>query len=293
MAPLKKLKVGVTGASGFVGQRVVRLLNEHGHEVVAFTRSPERGVPGCVESRAFGPGREIKVAGLDAVIHLAGESVLGLWTPEKKRKILESRRDGTRALVDAILAVGENRPQVLVSASAVGFYGDTGDREVDEASPAGTGFLAEVAKVWEQEALRAEGGGVRVTLLRIGMVLGDEGGAMKLLKPVFQLGLGARLGDGRHWVPWVDVADVAAMAVFALENKTVSGALNASAPVPLRNVDFTKALARSYGRFAIFAAPAFALRMTLGEMSDVLLSSHRVLPKRAEQLGFKFERREL
>jgi uncharacterized protein (TIGR01777 family) len=259
MKTLGSLKVGVTGASGFVGRHVVRLLKEHGHEVVAFSRSPDRPVPGCVETRAFGAGREIKVSGLDAVIHLAGESVLGYWTPEKKRRILESRRDGTRALVDAILATGERRPKVLISASAVGFYGDTGDLEVDENAPAGKGFLADVAKVWEQEALRAETGGLRVVLLRIGMVLGDDGGAMKLLKPVFQLGLGAKLGNGRHWVPWVDVVDVAGLAVFSLENSAVRGPVNATAPRPLRNEDFTNSLAKKYHRKAFFVAPNFVL----------------------------------
>lgn len=289
----QRLLVGVTGASGFLGQRVVRLLAEHGHKPIGFSRNPERPVPGCIETRAFGPGREMPVAGLDAVIHLAGESVVGLWTQEKKRAIFESRRDGTRALVDAILAAGEDRPKILVSASATGIYGDTGDVAVDETSPLGADFLAEVAKVWEQEALRAESAGVRVALLRIGMVLGEEGGALKFLKPIFKLWMGATLGKGTQWVPWVDAGDVARLAVFAVEEPKAQGPINATAPVPLRNVDFTKALARKYGSPAFFKAPAFAVRILFGEMADMVLSSHRVMPKRAEDLGFKFTHREL
>ena len=193
-----QLKVGITGASGFVGQAVVEALARAGHLCVGFSRSPERAVKGCAETRRFGETLDVK--GLDAVVHLAGESIMGLPTGKKLRGILESRREGTRAVVDAISRAGAQGPKTFVSASAVGYYGDTGEQIADESSPAGSGFLAEVAKVWEAEAHRAEAGGVRVAILRFGVVLGEGGGMVKALKPVFRLGLGATLGSGRPWV---------------------------------------------------------------------------------------------
>ena len=234
-----QFRVGVTGASGFVGQAVVAALRDAGHICIGFSRRPERGVKGCSETRRFAKGEPLPVEGLDAVVHLAGESIFGLPTAKKLEAIMESRREGTRALVDGIFAAGERGPKVLVSASAVGYYGDTGEGIADEGSPAGSGFLSEVAQVWEAEALRAQSGGVRVAILRFGVVLGESGGMMKVLKPLFRLGLGATLGSGRQWVSWVDVSDVARLAVFAVETPQAQGVLNATAPVPLRNSDFT------------------------------------------------------
>ena len=285
------LKVGITGASGFVGQAVVEELRRSGHTCVAFSRAPERGVKGCVETRRFMPGAPVDVAGLDAIVHLAGESIFGLPTPQRLREIMDSRRLGTRALVDSLLAAGATGPKVLVSASAVGYYGDKGEQIVDESAPAGEGFLAEVTRAWEAEALRAEAGGVRVAILRFGVVLGESGGMMQKLGPMFRLGMGAALGSGRQWVSWVDVRDLARLVGFALENPEARGVFNATSPVPLRNSDFTWALARRFGSRAFLSVPGWVLRLVFGKLSGVFLDSQRVLPRRAEALGFQFEHR--
>ncbi len=285
------LKVGITGASGFVGQAMVEALGQAGHTCIAFSRSPERGVKGCVETRRFVCGELPNVAGLDAVVHLAGESIMGLPTEKKLRAILESRREGTRVLVDALLAAGPRGPRTLLSASAVGYYGNIGEQIADESSPAGSGFLATVTQAWEAEARRAEAGGVRVAILRFGVVLGEGGGMLKALKPVFRLGLGATLGNGRQWVSWVDVRDVARLAVFVLENPQARGVFNATSPVPLRNSDFTWAVARRFQRRAVFRAPAWLLKQVFGPLSGMFLDSQRVLPRRVEELGFQFEHR--
>lgn len=287
----RRLSVGITGASGFVGQAVVEALRHTGHHCIGFSRHPERGVNGCEETRLFRPGQAVNLEGLDAVVNLAGEPIFGLPTANKLRRIMESRREGTRSLVEAIFAAGENSPKTLVSISAVGYYGDKGEQTVDESSPAGTGFLAEVTKVWESEALRATTGGVRVAILRLGVVLGENGGMMKKLRPIFRLGLGATMGNGRQWISWVDVHDAARLVVFALENPHVHGVLNATSPVPLRNSDFTWALARRFHRRAVLSVPAWILRTVFGKLSGAFLDSQRVLPLRAEALGFEFEHR--
>ena len=286
-----QLKVGITGASGFVGQAVVEALGRAGHLCVAFSRSPERGVKGCAATRRFVAGEPPNVEGLDAVVHLAGESIMGLPTAKKLRGIMESRREGTRALVEALLAAGPRGPKTLVSASAVGYYGDAGEQFVDESAPVGSGFLAEVARVWEAQAQRAGRGGVRVAILRFGVVLGEAGGMLKALKPVFRLGLGATLGSGKQWVSWVDVRDVARLVVFVVENPQARGVFNATSPVPLRNSDFTWALARRFHRRAVLRAPAWALKWVFGSLAGLFLDSQRVLPRRAEALGFEFEHR--
>ena len=284
-----QLKVGITGASGFVGQAMVDALRRARHFCIGFTRTPEHAVKGCEETRLFCPGMPVNVEGLDAVVHLAGESIFGLPTARKLRGILESRREGTRTLVDALLAAGDKGPTTLVCASAVGYYGDRGEEIIDENSPAGSGFLAEVAKVWEAEAVRAEAGGVRVALLRLGVVLGENGGMMKALRPLFRSGLGATLGNGRQWVSWVDVRDVARLMQFVIENQLARGVFNVTSPVPLRNADFTWALARRFHRRAIFTAPAWLLSAVFGKLSGAFLDSQRVLPRHAEAMGFSFE----
>ena len=284
-------KVGITGASGFVGAAVAQALDEAGYACVGFSRNPDRPIKGCEETRKFAPGELPNVEGLEAVVHLAGEPIFGLPSADKLRRIMESRREGTRTLVDALLAAGRNGPKCLVSASAVGFYGETGEQTADEDSPAGTGFLAEVAQVWEAEALRAAAAGLRVVILRFGVVLGESGGMMQKLRPVFRLGLGATMGSGRQWVSWVDVRDAARLALFAIENPQVRGVLNACSPVPLRNSDFTWALARRFHRRAVLRAPAWVIRSVFGPLSGAFLDSQRVLPRRAEAWGFRFEHR--
>jgi uncharacterized protein (TIGR01777 family) len=221
------------------------------------------------------------------MVHLAGESILGLWTGEKKKRIRESRVEGTRRVVEAMAATGKRIP--LVCASAVGFYGDTGEREVDERSPAGQGFLSEVTVAWEKEAARAEENGSRVVRLRFGMILGPGGGAFPLLRRAFSLGLGGSLGSGGQWMSCLHVRDAARLVGFALEKESVAGALNAVQPAPVTNRDFTRSLARAMRRPAFLPAPAFALRTVLGEFSHVLLDSMRVRPRATEAAGFSWE----
>ena len=247
--------------------------------MVGFSRNPGAG------ARRFELTSVPDISGLDAIVNLAGESILGLWTKEKKRRIRESRVLGTRRLVEAI-AKAPRPPGVLVNASAIGFYGDTGEKEVDEFSASGKGFLADVCREWEAEAARATSYGVRVVFVRIGFVLG-KGGALKLLQPLFQLGLGGKLGSGRQWMSGVHVEDVAGMIVWALENERLQGPVNAVMPEPFRNTDFTRELARCVTRPAILPAPAFALRLAFGELAGSMLGSTRVIPRVAPRRGLR------
>ncbi len=274
------MKIGVTGASGFIGGRVCALAAERGHEIVRFSRQARAG------ARVFDLKTPPDFSGLDAVIHLAGESILGLWTGEKKRRIVESRVEGTRRVVEA-LAASPAGPRVLIGASAVGFYGDTGETLVDEDSAAGSGFLAETCRKWEAETVRAEAHGARVARVRIGFVLG-RGGAMKMIGPLFRLGLGGNLGSGRQWMSGVHVDDVAGIFLWAAENAGVSGPVNAVMPEPFRNSRFTRDVARTVHRPAVLPAPAFAIRLALGELSHVMLDSCRVSPRRALDGGCVF-----
>jgi uncharacterized protein (TIGR01777 family) len=273
--------IGITGGTGFIGHAVRQDLEARGDKAVLFSR---REGPG---RRLFSLKQPLDVSGCEGLVHLAGESILGLWTAKKRRRILESRVEGTRRLVEGI-AAAPVKPRVLVSASAIGFYGDTGDRIVDENSPAGTGFLAEVAHDWEAEAVKAEEFGVRVVRLRIGFVLGRDGGAMKLINPVFRLGLGGRLGSGRQWMSCIEIADLAAMVTTGLHDESVSGPVNAVMPEPVTNRDFTRAIAHAARRPALFPAPAFTLKLVLGDLSHLLLDSQRVVPGRFQQAGFKY-----
>ena len=279
------MHIGLTGATGFIGGKFIDLALRRGHEIIAFTRDPQRRIPGC-EMRAFSLGAPPDIAGCEAFIHLAGEPVVGLWTAAKKRRILESRVLGTRRIVEAINAARE-KPEVLLSGSAIGFYGDRGDTELTETSPTGTGFLAETVQQWEAEAHRAEG--IRIVSLRTALVLGKHGGALPPMARIFKLGLGGPLGDGRQWMSWIHLHDLAQLALFAIENLDIRGPLNGSAPWPVRNAEFTKALAQILRRPAIFRVPAFALRATLGDFSRELLDSKRVLPATALDHGFRFQ----
>ena len=279
------MKIGVTGATGFIGTRIIAMARERDHEIIGLTRNPALEIPGCIETRKFSADEKVDVSGCDAIIHLAGENVFGLWTAEKKRRIRDSRILGTRQLADAIL-VSANPPRVLVSSSAIGFYGDTGEREADEDSPSGDGFLADVSRTWEAEAVRVSEKNVRVVLLRTSLVLGRNGGALRIMAPLFRAGLGGVLGSGQQWMSWIHLDDEAALALFAVENAAVSGPLNAVAPQPVRNADFTRVLARAVHRHAFFKVPAFVLKNTLGGFSHELLDSKRILPKRAIATGF-------
>jgi uncharacterized protein (TIGR01777 family) len=281
------MQLALTGATGFVGRHVIRLAVRRGYEVVAFTRDPSRPVHDCIGTRKFTTGEPPDLTGCSAVIHLAGEKVAGLWTRGKMQRIRDSRILGTRRIAEAIRA-SSHPPDVLVSASAIGFYGDSGETELTEDSPPGAGFLAETCRAWEAEALAAEPI-CRVVRTRIGLVLGKGGGALRMMLPPFRLCLGARIGSGRQWLSWIHVEDLARLLLFAVENLDVRGALNATAPWPVRNAEYTAALARSLHRPALLAVPAFALRLLLGEFSRELLDSKRVLPAAATAEGFGFQ----
>jgi hypothetical protein len=282
------MNIGITGASGLIGRKITDLALRRGHEVTAFSRSPSRRLPGCT-MRAFGEGTTPDLSGCEAVIHLAGESVIGLWTAAKKRRITESRVIGTRAVAEAIEAM-DSPPEAFICGSAIGFYGDSGDAELTESSPSGNGFLADTTRAWEAESLRVTRS--RVVQLRTGIALAREGGALKVMAAVFRLGLGGQLGPGTQWMSWIHLEDLARLFLFAAENMEIRGPLNGTAPWPARNRDFTRALATKLRRPAIFRVPALALRV-LGDFSHELLDSKKVLPAAACAHGFPFEHPEL
>ncbi|MBX9792088.1 MAG: TIGR01777 family oxidoreductase [Pirellulales bacterium] len=289
------MKTLVTGATGFIGPKLVAALGSCN----VLSRSPDRvraAIPAVTPFR-WNAEKELPPAaafeGVDAVVHLAGEPVAeGRWTAAKKQRIRDSRALGTRNLVAAIEGLRE-KPNVLVSASAVGYYGDRGDEILDEASPPGSDFLADVCRQWEDAAQRAADFGVRVVLPRIGIVLGDGGGALAKMLPLFNLGLGGRLGSGRQWMPWVHVDDIVGLVRHALDRAELRGPVNAVAPNPVRNDEFTRVLASVLRRPAVLPAPGFGLRLMIGEFAGILLASQRVVPKAAEQSGYQFHYLEL
>ena len=286
----------VTGATGLVGGRLVPALGRRGVRVRALTRDPERA------RRRLGSGvealgwdgidvPEAALRGAGAVIHLAGEPIFGgLPSAARRERIRASRVLSTESLGAALGRLAEaERPRVLVCASAVGWYGgDHGDAELDESAPAGAGFLAELCRDWEEAAARAERHGVRVVRLRIGVALAREGGALALMRRPFRLGLGGPLGSGRQWMPWVHVDDVVGLILLALDADAAVGPINAVAPEPVRNRELTRLLAAKLGRPAFLPVPGFALRAALGEMAGELLDSRRVVPRRAQALGYRF-----
>jgi len=288
------MKILIAGSSGLVGTALGGALAGAGHTVCRLVRPESAAGEGPKEgfAVAWNPVTgELGGAGVgaDAVVNLAGASISGgRWTAERKPLLRTSRIDTTRALVGA-LAKMNARPGVLVSASAIGIYGDRGDETLTEESKPGTDFLAGVAKEWEAEALKAEALGIRVVLARFGIILAREGGALAKMLTPFKLGVGGRLGSGKQWMSWVTLEDVVAILRFAIENATVRGAINIVSPQPLQNAEFTKVLAKAVHRPALFPAPAFALRLALGEMADaLLLSSQRVAPQALEKLGYRF-----
>ncbi len=280
----------ITGATGFIGRRLIEQIAEP----VVLSRNPAsaRGVSPRVEAHAWeplkGPPPVEAFAGVEAVFHLAGEPVgEGRWNDKKKQLILDSRKIGTANLVTTLQQLDE-RPRVLVSASAIGYYGERGDEVLDESSSPGGDFLAQVCQAWEQAAAPAEKLGVRVANPRIGIVLGAGGGALaKMLFP-FKLGLGGRLASGRQWMSWVHVDDVVGILLHAAERDQVRGPINAVAPQPVTNREFTAALGHALHRPTLFPVPGFALRLGFGQFAEVLLASQRVLPRVAERTGYAY-----
>ncbi len=279
-------RIGLTGASGFIGKRIIGLAVERGDEVIGFSRESGKNIPGCVETRIFSAAA-LDVSGLDAVIHLAGENVFGIWTARKKERIRQSRISGTRAVAQAIRRASRP-PAVLVSSSAIGYYGDTGEGPVDERSEPGAGFLAEVAVEWEAEALAAKSPDTRVILIRTGIVLGPGGGALEMIGPIFGLGGGGELGDGLQWMSWIHLDDIALLYLHALDHPGIEGPLNGVAPESVRNSQFTDTLAQALRRPALFRVPAWLIRSALGGFSAELIESKRVQPHRTGEAGYTY-----
>jgi uncharacterized protein (TIGR01777 family) len=278
------MKIGITGATGFIGQCLCAFAIAAGHQIVIFTRRPGKLRD---ETRKFSTDGSMDVSGCDAIVHLAGESIFGFWTANKKYRIWQSRIDGTRALVDAI-ARAESPPRVLVSGSAVGYYGDTRERATDEGSPAGEGFLADTCVRWEAEAARAAEYGTRVAFLRTAIVLGCGGGALRMMLPIFRAGLGGRIGPGWQWMSWIHIEDMARLILYIIKQEAIFGPINAAAPKPVRNIEFTHTLADTLHRRAPLAVPEMLLRKILREAADELLVSKRVIPRYALDAGFPY-----
>ena len=286
-------RILISGASGPIGTALVASFGPLGIEVVRLARGAARNA-GQVSWDPLAPLSPAAVSGFDAVVHLAGESVVGRWTADKKKAIRDSRVLGTRHLV-AALAQAEVKPRVLVCASAVGFYGDRGDELLREESPSGQGFLPEVCREWEDASRIAGDAGIRTVNIRIGLVLSAKGGALAKMLTPFKLGLGGRIGSGQQWWSWIHVDDVVGGIHHAMRSESLAGAVNLVAPNPVRNAEFTRVLASVLGRPAFFPVPEFALRMAFGKMAagELLLSSQRTEPGKLLAEGYEFRFREL
>lgn len=289
------MKILISGSSGFIGTALVEALAHEGHTVCRLVR-PQSARLGAPQGSAVrwdplsGEMDSAAAEGTEAVVNLAGASIAeGRWSEARKRVLRSSRVDATRQLVSALFRLARP-PQVFVSASAIGYYGDRGDEELAEQSPAGNDFLATLARDWEAEAARAARFGARVVLLRFGLVLARHGGALPRMLLPFRLGLGGRLGSGKQWMSWLTLTEVVGIIRYALGAAALRGPVNAVTPNPVRNADFTGILGRVLRRPTLFPAPAVALRLALGEMAQaLLLSSQRVLPRELEELGYGFE----
>jgi uncharacterized protein len=285
-------RILVSGGSGPIGTALLPALRTSGCAVIRLVRGAATGADQIVWNPTQ-PLAADSVSGFDAVIHLAGETIVGRWTEAKKRRILDSRRQGTGHLAEAV-AKAAQRPRVFISASAVGYYGNRGDEILREDSPSGGGFAAEICRQWEAAAQPAAAAGVRTVQMRLGVVMSGKGGALQKMLPPFRLGLGGRLGDGRQWWSWVSVDDVASAILHVLNHVELQGPVNTVAPQPVTNADFTKTLASVIQRPALFPMPAFAVRLVFGEMGEELfLASQRVEPAKLAASGYHFKHPEL
>jgi uncharacterized protein (TIGR01777 family) len=280
------MRVTLTGASGLIGTRLAERLRARGDEVTTLSRAPSS--PGAVAWQPEDePAPAAALAGRDAVVHLAGENVAQRWSDDAKAAIRSSRELGTRNLVQGI-ATADPRPRVLVSSSAVGYYGPRGDERLDEDDPPGSGFLAEVCVIWEREAQRAADLGLRVVTVRTGVVLDRSGGALAKMLPFFKLGIGGPVAGGGQYMAWIHVDDVVGLYLAAIDGDAWDGAVNASAPEPVTNAAFSKALGRALHRPAFAPVPALAVRSLYGEMAEIVTEGQRVVPRRAQALGYEF-----
>jgi uncharacterized protein len=286
------MRVLISGASGPIGGVVLRALKARGCTVTRLVRGGASGS----DQISWNPTQPLSpdsVSGFDAVIHLAGESIVGRWTNAKKQRILDSRKQGTAHLAEAVAKTAQ-RPRVFVSASAVGYYGDRGEEILREGSASGSGFLAEVCRQWEAAVQPVTAAGIRTAQMRLGVVMSAEGGALQKMLLPFQLGLGGRLGDGRQWWSWVSADDVAGAILHVMDHEELQGPVNTVSPNPVTNVEFTKTLAAVLRRPAIFPMPELAVRLVCGEMGEELfLASQRVQPTRLSTSGYQFKHPEL
>lgn len=284
------MNIGITGASGFLGAAIIAEAKARGWTFVAYSRNSNRGVAGAEEVRSLADRENINLDGIDALIHLAGEPIVGLWTSEKRRRIKESRIDLTSDLVEAMAKISRSRrPAAFLSASAVGYYGNRDDEWLDEESDVGFGFLPEVCRQWEAAAAPATKLGVRVVNPRIGIVLG-EGGFLKRLRPIFKLGLAGRLGRGNQWMSWIHLEDLARIfADCADSESSIRGRVNCVSPSPATNREFTRVYARVLGRKAFIPVPATILKWLPGGMSSLFLDSQRADPQAMKAFGFEWK----
>jgi len=287
------MKLVVTGATGFIGSVLCSRLLQEAHTLTLLTRSAPREA--ATQNKRWlhwtpGTGGEWQnaVEGVDGIINLAGEPIAGKrWTAERKRSIVTSRLDSTRALIDAIVTARE-KPKFLINSSAIGYYGPRGDEAITEEAQFGTGFLAETTRDWENEASRAESLGLRVVYLRTGIVLGRDGGALAKMVPPFKFFIGGPLGSGKQWMSWIHVKDEVGLIIHLADNAQAAGPVNATAPNPVTMKDFCRTLGKVLGRPSWTPVPSFALRLLLGEMAEMLLTGQRVMPAAAQRLGYQF-----
>jgi uncharacterized protein len=293
------MRVTLTGATGRIGGGLAQALAARGDEVTVLTRDPQRaatrlpaGVTPVTWDPTAGPAPAEALAGRDGVVHLAGEDVAQRWSSEAKQRIRASRELGTRNLV-AGLRAADPRPAALVSGSASGYYGPHGDERIDEGAPAGDDFLAAVCVAWEHEARRAEELGMRVAIVRTGIVLDEHGGALKKMLTPFKLGVGGPVAGGRQYMPWIHRDDEIGLLLAALDSRAFSGPVNGSAPEPVTNREFSKALGRALRRPAVAPVPAAAIKALYGEMSEIVVNGVRMVPGRAGELGYTFRHPDL
>jgi uncharacterized protein len=286
------MKILISGASGLIGTHLIPTLKAKGHEIYSLVRKTPRGADEIRwdAGTGFSETEQIRLENFDAVIHLAGDNVASEnWSPEKKRRIRESRATGTRVLVDALRKT-QTPPKIFVSASATGFYGNRGDEDLTEESPKGEGFLPDVCDEWEREAKKAEDFGARVAMLRTGVVLTKDGGALEKMLTPFKFGVGGTVGSGKQWMSWISLDDVLDIYHFVLENEGLRDAVNTTAPNPVTNEEFTEALGKVLNRPTILPVPEFAIKLLFGEMGErLLLEGQKVLPKKLQDAGFEFK----
>ncbi len=290
------MKILISGASGMIAGHLIPVLESKGHSLWKLVRGKSAAENEIVWSSkdGFSVEEAAKLEGFDAVIHLAGDNVASEnWSAEKKKKIRASRIDGTRFLIDA-LAKCDSKPKTLISASAIGFYGNREDEVLTEDSVVGEGFFPEICSGWEIEAMKAKDFGTRVVTPRIGVVLAPDGGALEKMLTPFKLGVGGVVGSGKQWMSWIAIEDLVGLIAFALENESIEGPLNATAPNPVTNETFTKTLGRVLHRPTFIPVPEFAIKLLFGEMGEtLLLQGNRVVPKKALDAGYEFKFPEL